>query len=377
MTAAVALLARQHRGPIVEPDDVPHWFRVTFVFVSSGTEPAGLVCPALPDGLMEMEPVGDATFVATLRLPAGTRVTYHFCPSLPPAGPQRDPFAVVHSLANRRIDPYNPRYDQIRIPSLRTRIIDSVLELPGAGPALPRHRGTLLHGEAMTTELAGAELGHEKRVIVYRPASVSARCPVVLLLESADEWGEPAGFFDQLHASGAGPFIGVSVGGGRFTARMRDLGRPDGALARFVAGEVLPVAAKWAGMPVTGAIAAGFSAGALGALNLALQAPETFDRAALISGAFHLGERMDVLSRPVADGTMARLVAAAPALPARVYLAAGRFEDQFGPGPCASTRELAGVLASRGATVRFDSGPTGHDTISARGYLASGLPWLW
>lgn len=378
---AVRRAARQHRGPIVEPAEVPNWYRVTFVFVDRDRSASrvGLVCAALPDGLLEMEPIGDMTFVATMRLPAGARVTYHFCPRLPPPGPDRDPFAVVYSVTNRRIDVHNPRYDQIRIPSLRTRILDSVLVLPGAGSGPPRHRGELRHGEAMTTEVHSAELGHVKRVVVYRPARLSAEdgCPVVLLLESADEWGEPAALFDELRDGGSvGPFVGVSVGGGKFTARMRDLGRRDGALGRFVLDDVLPMASRWAGVQVTTGVAAGFSAGALGVLNLVLQAPGTFDRAALISGAFHLGERMDVLKPPVADGEVTRSCETAPALPARVYLAAGQYEDLFGPGPYAASAGLAAVLARRGVTVRFDTGPTGHDTISARAHLASGLPWL-
>jgi enterochelin esterase-like enzyme len=379
--AAVRKLAQHHRGPIVEPASVPNRYQVTFVFYDRGRalRCAGLVCPALPEGIVEMTPIGEATFVATVPFPAGTRVKYHYCPEMPPADEDRDPFSLVYSISNRRIDYFNPRYDQIQIPSLRARICDSILSLPGAlpGPARER-RPALRHGSASTVEVASEALGHPKQVVIYRPAApADGAYPLVLLLESADEWGEAASLFDQLLDDGrVRPFVGACVGGGRFTARMRDLGRRDGALSRFLRRELLPLLAQRADVDATAVTVAGFSAGALGALSVVLDEPDAFTGAILISGAFHLTERMEVWRPDVQGEDITARFEKVDAVPARVYVATGQYEDRWQSSTYATATRLANALATAGATVRLDTGPTGHDTVSARAYLASGLAWM-
>jgi enterochelin esterase family protein len=119
---------------------------------------------------------------------------------------------------------------------------------------------------------------------------------------------------------------------------------------------------------------AGFSAGGLAAAHLALLHPGPFPNLVAISGAFHLTTRTSQL-RPVA-GAPAWLLERyerAERLPGRVYLAAGTFETA---GIHAQSRALAGILRQRGVEVRFDTGPTGHDTVTARAHLAQGLAWL-
>ncbi len=124
------------------------------------------------------------------------------------------------------------------------------------------------------------------------------------------------------------------------------------------------------------AVLAGFSVGGLAAASLAAGEPGLFGRLAVVSGALHLTGDLDI--RQASDGPpelIARL-GRGGAVPRRAYLAAGWYEDAWEPAIHANTVTLAGVLRDRGAAVRLETGPTGHDTISARAYLAEGLDWL-
>jgi Putative esterase len=362
--------AAGQRGPIVAPGPAAGEYDVTFVFHdrTGKVRSAALVCPAVPGGVAAMVALGESTFTATVTLCAGTRVKYHFCPDPVPGA---DPFDLVYSLTQRRLDPFNPSYDQIRIPSLRARICDSLLALPGA-PADPRPgRGSRepRHGSARTEARHSPVLGTTKTVTVYRPHA-DPRGRALVVLTGADEWGDPALLFDDLQGLGT-PFTGIAVGAQRYAVHLRDLGRQDGRWGRFVAGELLPATAPDA----RGCAIAGFSAAAVGALTAACERPDVVGPAILVSGAFHLTERMEVLRRADAVEDAGARVRAAGAVPASAYLAAGRFEDPGSASDFSASAQVAAALRERGARVRLDSGPTGHDTVSARVYLEEAVRW--
>jgi enterochelin esterase-like enzyme len=376
--AAVLALARAGRGPVVEEDGAGR-YHVTFVLAAPRAAPrrAGLFCPALPDGFTMMRDLGDGVFASTTRLPARTRVTYHFCLD-PPAGLSPAGLAALaRSARGRRIDYLNPNIDQISLRGLRMRIVDSLLTLPGASaaPATRPRPGTPTGGVA---ELAvtSRELGRRKEVLLYSPAGSAgdASLPLVLLLQGNEEW-QGRDFLDHLMASGrVPPFAAVLPVERSVTARLRDF-TSDGAYSRFVTGELWPALARQ-GLARSPAVVAGYSAGALAAASLAADQPAMFPRLATISGAFHLdrGARLrDPGAGPVPVIERFRRQAG---IPRRAYLAAGWYEDAWEPAIYDNSARLAGVLRERGADVRFDSGPHGHDTVSARACLAEALRWL-
>jgi enterochelin esterase-like enzyme len=377
---AVRGLARQHRGPIIEPTGDPERFDVTFVFADRrrAVTRVGLFCPAVPGGFARLGPLGDGTFAGTFPLPGGARVKYHFCPDPPDRVGGEELFRLAHSPVARRIDYFNPRVDQVRIRSLRLRLLESLLALPGApaGPPRPLPPDTP-RGDVEEFTLDSTALGHPRQVSLYRPPGPAGTDrPVVLLLESNQEWGGPE-IFDSLLATGRiRPFTGVLLSGdAHLTARLRDLnGGP--ALARFVTAELLPRISSGRAPARDGLTVAGFSAAGLAAAALCADRPDRFSRLLAISPALHLTSRMEVL-RPGAGAPplLARYEQAA-APPRHAYLAAGRYEETPWQPVHSHTAALADLLRRRGATVRLDSGLTDHDTVSARAYLAAGLSWL-
>jgi enterochelin esterase family protein len=383
-TAGVADLARQHRGPVVEPTEDPGTFDATFVFADRAmtVERAGLFCPVLPGGFGLLRPLGDAVFAGTWPVPRGTRVKYHFCPDPPPAIDQRALFDLEHAPALRRVDPFNPAIDVLHVPELRLRVVESVLAVPGGRPApWCAARPGVAAGSVETEVVRSEALGAERRVTVYRPPGYRADAgpyPLVVLLEGQLEWWKAPSLFDNLLADGAAPpFVAALVGIGRFSARLRELAG-SAAHVRFVADELLPWLAERCAIAPEGHVVAGFSAAALGAAFVALHEPDRFPRVVALSGAFNLTARSDPL-RPPAAGADPWLVTEyerADRLPRRAYVAAGLYEGGGEPGIHAQGELLAAVLRGRGATVRFDSGPTGHDTFTARAHLAEGLAWM-
>jgi enterochelin esterase-like enzyme len=376
--AAVLALARASRGPVVEQCGPGH-YDVTFVFPAPRPTPrqVGLFCPALPGGFVLMHDLGDGVFASTARLPGGTRVAYHFCLD-PPAGlGPAELGALARSAQGRRIDYLNPDFDQVSLRGLRLRIVDSLLALPGSrtAPATRPQRGTAA-GSVEEMTIASAELGRRKEILIYSPAGPAAGTdpPLVLLLQGNEEW-QGRDFLDNLIASGqVRPFAAVVPSERSVTARLRDF-TSGGAHSRFITAELWPALAS-RGLARAEAVVAGYSAGALAATWLAADEPGMFPRLAAISGAFHL--------RPAA-GLKEPSGGPAPVLdrfrrpggtPRRAYLAAGWYEDAWEPAIYDNTAQLARVLRGHGAEVRFDSGPHGHDTVSARACLAEGLRWL-
>jgi enterochelin esterase-like enzyme len=378
--AAVGALARRHRGPIIEP--ASPGYDVTFVFADrrAAARTAGLFCPAVPDGFARLEPLGEATFAGTFPLPPGLRVKYHFCPD-PPGGELSadELYVLARSPTARRIDYFNPHVDQVHIPSLRLRILDSLLTLPGAptGPALPVRKDAP-RGSVEELAIASTALRHTKEVSLYRPPGYrpGEAYPVVLLLESNREW-RGTEIFDGMLATGRiRPFVGLLLGGGKhYTAWLRDLsGGP--ALARFAVDELLPRLARH-GVPTgDGCVAAGFSAGALAAAALCADQPRRFPHLLAVSGVLNLTALMQVTRPATGRAPLLDRYEGAAELPRRAYLAAGRYEETPEQPIFSQTAALAEILRRRGVTVRVDGGLTDHEAFSARAYLTEGLSWL-
>jgi enterochelin esterase-like enzyme len=378
---AVAALARERRGPIVEPAGDPATYEVTFVFADRARRvgSAGLFCPALPGGFGLLRPLGDHLFAGTWQMPRGARVKYHFCPDPPPAPDAGALFDLEHAPSARRVDPFNPHIDVVSIPELRLRIVESVLALPGARPGPAGRRADVPAGTVATETIRSDALGADRRVSIYRPHGYrldAGPYPLVVLLDGQQEWWRAPALFDSLIADGASvPFVAALVGIGRFSARLRELaGSPDHV--RFVALELLPWLRTRCAIAAAGHVVAGFSAAALGAAYVALQEPERFARLVAVSGAFDLTTRSDPL-RP-SGGSAPWLVGEyerAERLPRTVFLAAGAFEGPGEPSILVQSAMLAEVSRRRGVAVRFVSAPTGHDTVSARAHLGDGLAW--
>jgi enterochelin esterase-like enzyme len=316
-------------------------------------------------------------FASTTRLPARTRVTYHFCLD-PPAGLSPAGLAALaRSARGRLIDHLNPDYDQISLRGLRIRIVDSLLTLPGA-PAAPTTRpghGTPAGGLAEMA-LTSRELGRRKQVLLYSPAGPAgdAPLPLVLLLQGNEEWQGRDFLYHLMASGGVPPFVAVLPVERSVTGRLRDF-TSDGAYSRFVTEELWPTLAR-RGLARPSAVVAGYSAGALAAASLAADQPAMFPRLATVSGAFHLGRGARLRDSGAGPVPVIERFRRHGGIPRRAYLAAGWYEDAWEPAIHDNSARLADVLRERGADVRFDSGPHGHDTVSARACLAEGLRWL-
>lgn len=375
--ADAVALARRARGPIVRPTADPECLEVTFVHHDreARLHRVGLFCPGLPGGYTLLDALGDGVFTATVPLPRGTRVTYHFTLDPPPDLDGAALFALAHSPTARRIDRFNPRVDQVQLRGLRVRIVESLLTLPGAAQA-PSDRPAPGVPAGSVTELSvhSHRLGRRKDVTVHLPAghATPAGLPVVLLLQSNEEWGSPAMIDNLVATAGVPPFVAVVTADRGFTARLRDLsGRPEHT--RFVVDELWPMLRARCGVTAEEATVAGYSAGGVAAAALAVDRPRLLPRLVVVSGALHLASDMAVLRAGNDSTRMHARYENAPQLPRRTYLAAGTFEDFTEDAILRGTRELARILDRRGADVRLEVGPTSHDTVSARAYLAAGL----
>jgi enterochelin esterase family protein len=289
-------------------------------------------------------------------------------------------FEVEHSPSVRRIDYFNPKVDIVTIPELRLRIVDSVLALPGAGstPWAERRSG-ISRGTVTRAEINSPALGAKRPVSVYCPpgySPASGPYPLILLLDGQHAWWRADTLFDNLLADRVAlPFVAVLVGCGGFTSRLRDLaGNPDHV--RFIVDDLVPYVESHFVITDTDYVVAGFSAGAVAAAFLGLQEPQQFSRVIALSGAYHLTTRTNPVRPSVGPAWLIDLYADAVTTPRRFYLAAGQFEVSGELSLYAQSTQFAEVLRRRGVDLRFDTGPTGHDTIAARSYLAAGINWM-
>lgn len=376
--SSVLDFARSCRGPIVAPTHDPETFEVTFVFTDSRRPPrqVGVFCPAIPGGFMLLSPLRGDVFAGATPMPRGTRVKYHFCPDPPDELGEIVLFRLAHSQQARRMDPLNPEFEDIRLRGLRGRMLESLLTLPGA-PAAPPLGAAVTHGRVESLTVHSRALGKEQAYRIYYPPGYRpdrGPYPLVLISQGNHEWRRLS-FLDYLVDSGRIPAcVVVVIEGYRFSGRFQvPLHGP--AYIRFVVDELLPRISSHSaiGPPY---IAAGFSAGAVVAASLCLDEPELFGDLVAISGGWHLKPGASML-RPVDSGSwMIQRYREASTLPRRAFLSAGAFEDTWQSSIYPQTAALASLLAERGVDIRFRTGPTGHDTVSARTYLAEGLVWL-
>jgi enterochelin esterase-like enzyme len=375
-------LARKARGPITELTGPDRQYAVTFVCQGRPGGGVGVFCPAVPGGFGRLTELDDGVFRATFLFPAGLRVPYHFCLDPPPGLDEQALRVLSRSPAGRRADRLNPDFDEVVVPGLRLRTVDSVLTLPDALPSpATRPRPGVPAGRLDQLVIDSQAFRRRKEVLVYRPArpletvQLETALPAVLLLQGAREWEQRAFLDNLLHAMPATPFTAVLLHERSYLAMLRDYGRQD-AHASFVVTELIP-ALRARGVLADGfAAVAGFSAGGLAAAGLAAE-PGLFPALGVISGALHLGTAMDVRqSRQPGPEPLLRRFAQASAVPGRTYLAAGRYEDAWDQAIVDGTAALAAVLRERGAEVRHELRPTGHDGTSARAHLAEGLAWL-
>lgn len=377
---AVLALAKAGRGPVVELAGGARGYDVTFVFSGRRRAPrdVGLFCPALPGGFARLQDLGGGVFANTTRLPSGTRVPYHFCLDPPARLDSARLAALARSPEGRQIDYLNPDFDQISLRGLRMRIVDSLLVLPGAPQAPPAGpRPDVPAGSLEELTIRSRELGRSKEIVIHHPAArlTDGPHPLVLLLQGNEEWQGKA-FLDNLMSSGqVPPFTAVVLTERSVTARLRDF-TSGAAHSRFITSELWPALAERDLTAGPAVAVAGYSAGGLAAAALAADEPGLFPRLAVISGALHLAPGTDPQRGDAGAARLLDRFRQQDAVPLRAYLATGWYEDAWDPGIQASTTELAGVLSARGTDVRFDTGPTGHDTVSARAYLAEGLRWL-
>lgn len=379
--ASLLALAKAARGPVIElagSQGERGQFNITFVCAGRPGGHVWLFCPALPGGFAALAELGDGVFRLSCQLPAGLRVPYHFRVDPPQVRDDEALRALARSPAGRQIDRLNPSFDQLSVPSLRLRSVDSVLTLPGALPSPPaRPRPGVATGRLDEFVIVSQALGRRKEVLVYHPAGrQDSALPLVLLLQGGQEWEQRA-FLDNLVAAlPAAPFRAVLFRERSYLAKLRDFGQ-GAAHARFVAAELLPaLRARGLAAQEFGAVA-GFSAGGLAAAGLAAAEPGLFPRLAVISGALHLGPRPDVRQEhQPGPGPLLSRFAQAPAVPRLAYLAAGQYEDAWDHSITESTAALARLLRERGSLVRHEIRPTGHDSMTARAHLADGLAWL-
>ena len=291
-------LAKRERGPVAVVTADPDVFDVTFVYPPDPRSPCrevALVCAAAPGGVAPLERLADGVFVTTVSLPRGARVRYHFVTD-PPCGASAEDLA--RATTARRLDRLNPRFDGVRIPALRTRLLSSLLTLPGAAPAPPRKHDGGRHATADVLSVRSDALGADRSVTVWvAPGSDCEVVPCVVLLDTVDEWGGAA-FFDDVSAfASLPPFVGLLVRNGgdgrvRWSARLRDLnGTP--ALGAFIVSELLPAAAEHLGRSLDGGpvIVAGFSAAGAAAAAAALH-ERSIDGLVALSPSLHLSAAM-------------------------------------------------------------------------------------
>jgi enterochelin esterase-like enzyme len=371
-------LARSGRGPVVASTEDPETFEVTFVFTDPRRRPprVGVFCPAVPGGFMLLSPLRGDVFAGVTRMPRGTRVRYHFCPDAPSEPDEAALFQLAHSPRARRLDPLNPGFEEMRLRGARDRMLDSLLTLPGA-PAAPPLRPGAEPGQVETLTVHSRVLGEQRTCRIYRPPGYRperGQYRLVLMPQTSYEWRRLS-FLDHILGTGEVPgCLVVVVEERRFTGRFR-VPLDGAAYARFIVDELLPVVSSHSAV-VSPYIAAGYSAGAVVAASLCLDEPDLFDELVAISGGWHLRPGASMLRPDDSTSWMLARYRDASALPRRVFLSAGTFEDTWQSSIYPQTEELATVLAGRGVDVRLRTGPTGHDTVTARAYLAEGLTWL-
>lgn len=303
----------------------------------------------------------------TVRLPAGTRLSYQLAPD-PKRGAPGDRAAYRAGLvAALAPDPLNPHRWET----------SSVVELPGASPQPWVSPRAVAKGRLATSVFESKTLGAGREVTVYSPPGPTRNTPLIIVFD-ADRYlssiPTPT-ILDNLIAAGAiPPVTAVFVANPTREARGVDLAC-NPAFADMLADELLPWIRGRASVSDDPArtVLAGSSFGGLASACAALRRPERFGAALSQSGSFWWEPDN---GKPPSDaaGWVARQVQAQDRKPVRFYLDAGLLESTGGSESILSTtRKLADVLRAKGYEVRQVEFAGGHDDLAWRGTLSDGL----
>lgn len=262
---------------------------------------------------------GTDVWFKTVRLPAGTRLSYQLAAD-PKRGAPGDRAAYrAGLLAALKPDPLN----------IRRWEKSSVVELPGA-PAQPwvSPRLGVAQGAVTTATFESAQLGNRRDITIYRPAGVKpdVRTPLLIVFD-ADRYTSsiptPTILDNLIAARAIPPVTAVFVANPTRESRGQELAC-NPRFADMLADELVPwIAARAAVGDTPGErILAGSSFGGLISACAALRRPETFGVVLSQSGSFWW--EPEGATKPVSGlGWVAREVEASDRKPVRFYLDAG------------------------------------------------------
>ena len=310
-----------------------------------------------------MRPAGDGWWERSYELEGDVRTGYWFTTTLVPA-------AAGELIA----DPLNPRghvYPANPDDPEDGDVTLSMIELPRATPfrwSVPTEG--VLRGEVAMERLASARLGNERQVFTYTPAGYDPgrTYPVVVCF---DGWAYvQQGYvplptvLDNLIAEGAiPPVVAVLPDSLDGATRSRELNRHE-PFVEFLAEELLPWAHDRLSFEDDPArtVVAGASLGGLTAAFCGLRRPDLFGLVLSQSGAFQRG-LPDEFART-------------DRLPLQFALDVGVLEttpfERFASIYHANLH-LRDVLVAKGYDVSFREFPGGHDYLSWREAIATGL----
>jgi enterochelin esterase-like enzyme len=261
---------------------------------------------------------------------------------------QLDPAARIEYLISYRdrfeIDPRNPR----RVPA-PTGALRSELRMPGYRPPAPLPRPS----SAGVTETIPfiSKAGEPRRIRVHRPRGAIDPLPVLYVHDGiiAVEGLDMPSMLDAL--MGAGRMAPIT------TAFINSIDRHEdyaaGSMFGYVfAGEIVPAIERRYAVAAGARAILGFSRSALGALDMALNAPTRFQRCGLVAPAIAPPAAASLLERP------------AGALP-RVTILAGTYDVPL----IDDARALRVALTARGVPLEWIEAPEGHNHTAWKALL--------
>jgi enterochelin esterase-like enzyme len=385
--AALSRFWEELRGkaPLIEPvADDPHSSWVTFAWRGDGQTRRMNVQggPASGDWANWMKRLGNTDlWYRTDRIPNDSRFSYFFQVNRPLKFPPHD--YKLPPLAPPHADPLNPRQASTQDASL--------VELPDAPPQpwlqrLPGVPEGALGEHQITSEVvrdAKPGFEHERRFLVYTPPNYDPRGPAcgLLVLFDGQSYRTPEmpvpGILDHLIAGGkVPPLVAVFVYQTRERESEVSCSEP---FADFVATELVPwVRQNYHVSPEPArTTVGGISGGGLMAVFCGFRHSEVFGNVMSLSGGVGwwpgiVEGRMD--GEP---GALTRRFVAAPRLPVRFYLAAGRFENWHLPySLLGENHRFRDVLQAKGYSVRYCEFSGGHDRLGWRGPFVEGVSFL-
>lgn len=361
------------KSPIVEPyPGDPQTVLMTFVLRTKA--PYVALFGAVDFREKPMVRIGDSDLhYLTARVPIDSRLDYAFMATDGPGefhAPFRPDRTPDPRWGKKQTDPNNPM----------THFDFSRVELPGAPPQpYITPKPDVAKGTITEIKLDSAAMKESRRVGVYTPPDYDPKktYPLVVAFDGELYGLEPltmlplTTILDNMIAEKKIPPVVAALVANQ-GVRDRDLtGSP--AFSAFLATELVPeLRAKYrAGTTAADTIVTGSSFGGLCSMYTGFQNPEVFGNVLSQSGSFQFKKGsigVDV-SDLVEGGWLIRDVAAAPKKPLRVYLDAGRFEQDL----TASNRQMRDVLIAKGYPLTYQEFSGGHDYWWWRGTISDGL----